>query len=1286
MSKNQDDFDPNNPVDEWGDPIKARPQNNAGPFVDEWGDPVKYVRSNQTPEEFLSEKQKLANERVLIEQGVIYPRSHYLPRGRFRGILAVCLAFLFGLFICLGALVGVGAWAGTRAKIRQLLGANTDKFVNPEYADMSVLDFVSAVIGDLQGGIHTLDDIAKFTPMVDTILDTLGENTAALGIELTDDLRAQLKSTPFNGIGAFLMDDVLKTVELGKVMDVTPSSDAMMVGLCYGEEDLDYTIGEDNTFVHIEGGREPTTIGMLMDNPTDLLSTMRLGTLMGLNKDVTESDLSDNAMMYSLCYGKRGTDYEVVDGKIKVLSDQKPEGNSSLADEQEAEGGQGTGESYVHTFPTTLDALMNHSNAVINSLELGTMLGIDSDVDEKKIKDNGVMYSLAYGSRGTDWELEGNKIVMLDGHGADYPTKMQSFTEDSSALIQGMEVETLMSIELSSDKLMHYLAYGPEMAKGKAFVSEDPEAPVAPWKFENGKYYDADHQPVDENGYLLDPETNWYPTEEVEVTEENDQGVEVTTTKTQYKDGATFIYEYEKDENGQFTLDTEGNRVISGIMMLPDPNAEGFDPTNKDTWKPYSKKKVSNLTGEDANIIEGMKIGDAMEINSESSALMQAMKDWTIEDLSDQDMIESLKLSDVLGEDSNSKIMQALADKTLAEMKEQETIDNLKLSDVLEINNDSSGIIQAMESWKLEDLSDQNHINRLKIGNVVNIDGNSSGIMQAMQTWSLNELTDQDKINTLTLGDVMEITEPEGILHALADCPIGSMQARVDTLTLTEILGADSIAENKILKHLANSTVDTLADDMEVLPIGKVFADEMFSFMEIKTDTENIFKDITGKQDGSGKITYQVLYNNYLKNHADAKYNFTNGVDNDGTPLTFSQNSYLPHPYKIQDEPIKASEVTTYYVLKGTTTVAVPTYYLSMTGSDIVPEGTEVKTDAGIVRDNRDNSKQERTPYYFEEKIKLTPEYTYMVYNYKSGAAEPLPSGDEVISKEVEGEQKLYYKTASGEEYPIKKDNFSLYYEHDVTTPPAEEGGESKTETVRVDLDYVITSYVDEISKTPYNFVTTGDETDKSHLTANGKTYELRHKKAEVNSEGHETEPAYDYVIERTDVYLSYTANGTRHTLDELEERYRYEKEGQDPVELDRYLEGVWFLLLAHENEPTVSGSAGTITYDASKPILDMDGLITDINDTMTETTLWKLYFHGMLEDNPYYSFSQFKWLKGKDGNGDYTIEGAVTFVGSDNKETTVSNLNDVKISQVVALVTGIFEQVDETMKKAAGA
>lgn len=1115
-------------------------------------------------------KQQLEYEKELVADGKIPARNKYHAKSFFGRAVALCLTFLFGIIATVGAFLGFGSFAPTE-QVFWLLGYDYSNFLTEDYGKKSIVDLVGGILGDINSGsLDSLGAISKYTPVIDTYLGELDQSLKDLGVHVELET---LKATKFDQLGTYFQDEVLSGIVLGEVMGVKPDSDAMLLGLCYGEEGVDYTVQGDK-FVQVDGGRAPTKIGDLMDNPTDLLGTMRLGTLMGLSKNVTESALDENAMMYALCYGTRGVDYEVEEGKIVVLSDKKPKENKgtgeTLAEEE-------PGPQYVHTFPTTLDALMNHSNAVIESLELGSMLGLDgSDIDT-----NGVMYSLAYGAQGVDWEYTGNKIEMLPGHDAKYPTKMGEFINNSNSLIDGMEIEMLMNIKPDSNSLMHYLAYGTEMPKGEAIEGDTP------WREEGGKYYDKNDQLVDKYGYLLDAETNFYKTEKVK----DEQGQE--KDELQYVDGGKFVYEY----------GTDG--AVTGIKMLPDPNEARSDPDDPWSAKLYAKKKVSDLTDGDADLVEGMKIGDAMEIDSSSSALMQAMKDWTIGDLKDQNKIESLTIGDIMAiDDESSSLMQALQDKTLADLKDQETINALTISDVLEIGDESSGILKAMQDWRLDDLGNQYRIERLKIGNVVTVGDGSSSLMQAMKEWRIGDLTKQEKIDSLTLGDVMVISDAEGILAALKDCPIGSMQTRIDTLTLTEILGKDAVEDNKLLKHLADSTVDTLASDMEALSIGEVFADELFSFMEIKGDK-----------------TYQALYEDYYKEHSNAE-----------------RTSNLPQKYSPNGKPIVASEVETYYVLtSGETEVVLGYYTKSGEQFTAVPEGAVVKKDAAIAMANRAKDAEQKTPYYFETEIELTPVYTYYVVNYDQSKLDALPAGDEV---RAEGET-LYYKTG-GAQYEIQEDGYSLYY-----VIPA--GGEG--EDTRVDLEREISGYKIE-----------GGETmtlDKGKIEYNGTQYEVHHMKA-VSDGNSVTKPAYDYITVRTEVYERFAEKGAAetHAREETTEKYRYTPAEGEAVQLDRYLEGVWFMLLAHEEEP--SEGVGTITYDVSTPILDMDRLVTEINSSITSIPLWKLYFHGMLQEDPFVDLSTVfpEGFNLGDGRG------------------TVKNLNECTVTDTIKLLQATIQKI----------
>ena len=242
----------------------------------------------------------------------------------------------------------------------------------------------------------------------------------------------------------------------------------------------------------------------------------------------------------------------------------------------------------------------------------------------------------------------------------------------------------------------------------------------------------------------------------------------------------------------QYTLaDDDGDGTPDRVQMLDDPA----------TGKPYEKRSISSLTEEDSDLIGGAAIRDLVGIDtsegSEDSAFMQAIADWKVNDLKDEEKVESLKIGDVFDtEDASSSLMHAISSWELGDLKQQARIDRLRLSQVLDLGDDSSTLMQTIGDWRL------------------------------------GELSDQEKIDSLRLGDVLEIEEgnSSNFLLALQDTTLGELSERSDMLTLSEIIGEDELQKNKLLKHLGNSTIQTLSDDVNAISLETIFGEEYFSY------------------------------------------------------------------------------------------------------------------------------------------------------------------------------------------------------------------------------------------------------------------------------------------------------------------------------------------------------------------------------------------------------------------------------------------------------------------------
>ena len=63
-------------------------------------------------------------------------------------------------------------------------------------------------------------------------------------------------------------------------------------------------------------------------------------------------------------------------------------------------------------------------------------------------------------------------------------------------------------------------------------------------------------------------------------------------------------------------------------------------------------------------------------------------------------------------------------------------------------------------------------------------------------------------------------------------------------------------------------------------------------------------------------------------------------------------------------------------------------------------------------------------------------------------------------------------------------------------------------------------------------------------------------------------------------------------------------------------------------------------------PVQDVAKYITDAQSVLTSAPLWKLYFHGIVNENPYRDFSSGSGISGASGNlNEYSIDGIIALL-----------------------------------------
>ncbi|MDE6273598.1 MAG: hypothetical protein K2L87_00935 [Clostridiales bacterium] len=188
-------------------------------------------------------------EDALIKQGRLKTRVRYERKSFFGNVLAISLAFLFGIIAGLGGLVGGIYFVGKKFSVKNVMETvNLDytAYVEEAYAEMSVIDLLQEVIDEIKNTENfSLNTIGKYSPFVKTQVQNVADILSDAGIKLEVD---GLMATPFSDLGTYFQEEVVQKIELGGVLGVTAESDDMMIALCYGKEGVDYDLVSGEIF------------------------------------------------------------------------------------------------------------------------------------------------------------------------------------------------------------------------------------------------------------------------------------------------------------------------------------------------------------------------------------------------------------------------------------------------------------------------------------------------------------------------------------------------------------------------------------------------------------------------------------------------------------------------------------------------------------------------------------------------------------------------------------------------------------------------------------------------------------------------------------------------------------------------------------------------------------------------------------------------------------------------------------------------------------------------------
>lgn len=638
------------------------------------------------------------------------------------------------------------------------------------------------------------------------------------------------------------------------------------------------------------------------------------------------------------------------------------------------------------------------------------------------------------------------------------------------------------------------------------------------------------------------------------------------------------------EEGGDYTVNENGEIVMN----------DGKSPTT-----------IETLNADANGILGKVSVEAALDVTADSNSSMRYLAYGTEG--------ESYR---IVTDESGAKSVEMLTDPVTGERYRKKMLSDLTgasnvmgdaaISDVIVIDENTTGLLAAVRDWKVDDLGNSARLERLRLSQVITIGDDSSNIMKAMRDWRIGDLTDQGKIDSLTLGDVIAVTDdsPE-ILKSLRNTRLGELSQATEELRLTDLLGNDAVSGNRLLRNLAQSSVSTLAHDVENLTVGQVYGDQIYSYLDLEA---------------SGGKTYAQ----YIKDY-DPSTPPSADQPNTVRPaaIVYDENSFVLNEKRVLTD--------------GSGTEVFEGWFYTLNGVEtLVP-------DAQVHRSmEQDDAGLERVRAYARTEVPLTATafaWTYVDYQ-NDGALTALPAGDRIYadttgySVEENGTggtpvtdadgAPLYYLTerilpaAEGEEpasqlvaYPLLEDANGIFVRKRMLNE-----GDAYSVVQRVDLERAPSAYA------------YGDGSPVTLDEQGNAVYEGQSLPIQTRDGENGTQYFLVAVHDVTQKYYYETAGGIAEPQESETQIVRtaswtYTPQGEPTqtytdVPVERFLSGTWYLVFGGEDE------SGAPVDKTDTPILAIAPEIGETTQVINQKKLWELYLHGVINDNPYVDLTSF--------------------------------------------------------------
>lgn len=588
------------------------------------------------------------------------------------------------------------------------------------------------------------------------------------------------------------------------------------------------------------------------------------------------------------------------------------------------------------------------------------------------------------------------------------------------------------------------------------------------------------------------------------------------------------------------------------------------------------------------NVVQTIVLGDTLGLKPDSSPLMiaicygeegvdfdvteegfvmrQGKSPTTIADLTNNasDMLGRVTVESALNVNANS----APAMRYLAYGTEGEHYDIVEGAIVMRLNA-ATGEPFRKKPLNSITANGTDFIGDARVKDLIDM-SNANEFMTAVQDWRVTDLKNTNRINRLKISQIINTeTSTSLLMKAIKDWRIKDLtnQNNINSLTLGDVIeireeGAEGGASPKILRTLKNSTIGNFGKAIDNVRLADILDDDLSKNDFLRSLQSSTLLTLAGDiqnltvSDVFGDKLYSYASLAEIKGLAPAGQTFDSYADY----LSYYTSDGRKDAAYSERRPTALKNIT-------------PTSSLVLK-SDPSVKLTEGWFANGVLQEIPDNDVHTDTAdgeqyFYIENKIRLTAVYVWKIVNYNA------PSSEWQTVSVTESKDGITCRM-NEKDYPVSEDAYSYYFY------AANEEGVWE----RIDLDKQILRY--EMGNTPIEGEPAG------------------YQKPTDEAEG------YYYIYERVVVEKRYYSKsdsaGTSYSIEETKQVFFGKAdEASEEIELDRYLGGIWFLLLSKE------GGDGEKTR-----IVDLSDEVSRASELLDRTVLWQLYVHDLISINPY--------------------------------------------------------------------